>query len=117
MMAKDDDTGDLFSYYAKSGDELRDEGLARVSENSGPWMSRAVAAATRVLPRDWTGTGEDIRIIVTREIGKPHSPNAWGALINALAKPGGGILIDTGKVRKMKAPKSHSRRTPVYRRA
>jgi hypothetical protein len=114
MEDKDDD---LFSFYyeAKSGEELRDEGLARVTAASGSWMSRAVQCASRSLPHDFVGTGEDVRRVVTREIGPPHSPNAWGALTNVLSKPNTGILIDTGKVRKMKAPKSHGRRTPVYR--
>ncbi len=107
---------DLFSFYAKnSGEKLRDAGIALVTENSGTWMQRAKDAVYRYLPSDWVGTGEDIRGIVTRVIGEPHNPHAWGALTKTLSEPRTGLLIDTGTVRKMLEPKSHARRTPVYR--
>jgi hypothetical protein len=95
------------------GDAARDEGLDRVSENANDdgWWDEA-CDMVKVL-RDWTGTGEDLRLYLRRFIGDPHSQHAWGAL-TARAKRKG-WLVATGERRKMRVKESHSRMTDVYR--
>ena len=54
--------------------------LAQVGENSGDWMGLAIAALRSILhslPEEFPA--ELIRVSITPMVGKPHSPNAWGA--------------------------------------
>ncbi len=109
----DKDFGPLFS-----GELLRDEALQKVSNNNESWLERCV---TEIEPwlnymRDFEGirsfTGEDIRFVMSRKIGFPAHPNAWGALINTLVRRK--IIRPTGEYRAMKDQNSHARKTPVY---
>jgi hypothetical protein len=94
------------------GDAARDAALDLVAENSGRWIYEARAAVI-ALPTGWKGTGEDIRLKLSKWGLVPHSPNAWGALINSCIKSG---LLEGIDYDKMKDPRSHSRETKVYRR-
>lgn len=96
-----------------SGEARRDEGIERALENAGAWKHRSrdlVMDSARL-----TGlhmTGEDIRKYVVERVGSPHHHNAWGGLIMGLVKRK--RLVEVGRI-KMRDPRSHARKTPVYR--
>lgn len=94
-------------------DAARDAGLDLVSENANAdgWWDEACDCVRSL--RDWTGTGEDLRLRLRRFIGDPHDEHAWGALTARAVKQG--WLVRTGERRKMRTRKSHSRKTDVYR--
>lgn len=93
--------------------KARDEAMKRVAENSGSWRGNAFVALS-LLPKGYTGTGEDIRIrLRMKGLAAPHHPNAWGELIKSAIKIG--KLVPTKEMRKMKTEKSHARMTRVYR--
>lgn len=97
------------------GDALhaRDDALAQVSFNAGDWMIHA-RARVAALPFGWTGTAEDIRVLLMNNgLPAPHHHNAWGALIKSCVPR---FLVPTGETRNMATRRSHARRTPVYRR-
>jgi hypothetical protein len=94
--------------------EARDAAMAAVAAKAGSWMAEAMAAV-ELLPVDWTGTGEAMRIVLVNSgLTPPHHHNAWGALVNCALKRG--LLGYTGEVDHMKTKKSHARRSPVLRR-
>ncbi len=107
----DSDFGPLFS-----GELLRDEGIAKVSDNNEKWMELCVREAQRYIPPgsafSATFTGEDIRFYLEASIGCPHDPHAWGALVSTLIKRK--IIKPTGEYRAMRDDSSHARKTPVY---
>lgn len=93
--------------------DARDAALAKVTKNNEPWMIRAMRQIS-VLPSG-EYTGEDIRLRLSELMDGPTHHNAWGALImNAVKKH---ILIDTGRVSRMKGGKSHARKTSIYRKS
>jgi len=90
---------------------LRDEGMDRVLNNSPTWFQHAMRMVDGL--RDWTGTGEDLRLYLIPLIGEPHHRNAWGALTaQALRR---NYLRPTGERVQMRTLKSHARSTDVYR--
>jgi hypothetical protein len=106
-----DEQRDLFSGLAQSA---RDEAIDRVSVNAGPWLPIAIGYIARIT--EWEGTAEDLRLkLIDSGCPFPHHHNAWGALIMAAVKRG--MLQATGRMAKMKTPKSHARKSSVYRRA
>ncbi len=90
--------------------DARDEGIDIVSNNALSWFDQAASYISQM--NAWTGTGEDMRMLITQVIGEPHHHNAWGAMIMAAVRKGD--LIKTGEMRKMVGDKSHARMTPVY---
>lgn len=101
-------------YPASPGATLRNEGIARVTENSGSWMDEARAAALSFLP-GVSGkliTADVIRDAVLRRAGPPHHFNAWGALVNGLVKRG--HLLPTGRVAASPRASNHAHRNPIY---
>ncbi len=104
----DKDFGPLFS-----GELLRDEGISQVSEHNGSWMDACVEESKRYVSYRMEGfTGEDLRFHLSREVGCPSHPNAYGALINTLVRRK--IIRPTGEYRAMKDDRSHARKTAVY---
>lgn len=98
----------------KTGKQLRDEGIAQVSDNNLTWMELCVKEA-EMFARSWgLFTAEDIRFHCQCRVGLPRHHNAWGALTNVLIKRG--IIEPTGEHRPMKDEISHARSTPVYRK-
>jgi hypothetical protein len=92
----------------------RDEGIRKVSGSNRLWMASAVAElVARYATTGTELTGEDMREYVTKEIGTPSHPNAWGALVKALIR--GGWIKDTFVTAQMTSPQSHARRTPLWR--
>ncbi len=101
------DFGPLFS-----GELLRDEGIAQVSEHNGAWMELCIHAAPELAAMERVFTGEDLRFYLSKRVGCPAHPNAWGALINTLVRRK--IIRPTGEYRAMRDDSSHARKTPVY---
>ena len=99
------------------GEELRDRGIALVSKHAGIWMPLAIHIVTH-FPNGWEGAGEDVRYVVDKIIGPPHVPQAWGALIRTVgsSKHGRNIIYEIGRYTKMRDPRSHARRTTIYRK-
>ena len=96
-----------------SGDALRDEGLAAVSDNAQPWMDKALALLPQMSFWRHQVTGEDIHLWIEARIGPPHHFNAWGALVNTAVRRG--IIEFADCYRKCTSPVRHAHRTPVYR--
>lgn len=109
----DSDFGPLFS-----GELLRDEAIAKVSDNNEKWMAVALESAEYFVSmhdgemRHRTFIGEDVRHHCEGAAGCPAHPNAWGALINTLVRRK--IIKPTGEYRAMRDDSSHARKTPVY---
>lgn len=97
-----------------SASKKREQALAKVENNSGDWFRLALIELTEfkhVKRQEFTG--ENIRYWLTPLIGKPHSPNAWGALIMRARRSG--LIEPTGRYAPMKSEKSHGRETKIYR--
>ena len=93
----------------------RDEGIAKVADNSQPWFARDYVALAQFCKsnRGAEVIGEDIRRALMDQGLKPHHPNAWGALIRCAVKDE--YLHRTGAWRSPSAVASHGRPTSVYR--
>jgi hypothetical protein len=99
---------DLFAARA-----ARDEGLERVCKE--PWMERALRMIGKTVPRGGEMTSEELREwLALAGLEPPHHHNTWGALTMAAVRRG--LLEDTGRTGQMRGPKSHARRTPIWRR-
>lgn len=92
--------------------EARDEALEQVARNSKAYVETALKLIQEGTYMPAYVTGEDVRLAVEAEIGKPHHPNAWGAIINAAVRQR--LLFPTGVYRKMRSKRSHARKTPEY---
>lgn len=115
-------TGDLFDPAVRdavgvnTARQLRDEGINRVLASNATWVHDAmhaldVARVDGKLPAEFTG--EDLRGFLAEKGIVPSKAHAWGALTRTLAISG--RIVDTGRVRKMADPRSHARRTPIWR--
>lgn len=77
------------------------------------WATKVGVAFNKTFLTGDRVTGEFVRLALKRSVRtKPTHMNAWGSLIGNYVQRG--ILIDTGKTRAMRDPRSHGRRTPVY---
>jgi hypothetical protein len=90
----------------------RDAGMAAVEQSNADWMFDALIALAS-LPSGTEGIGEDFRHSVTKLIGEPTKPHAWGALIRTAIRHG--VLEATGEMRAMRDTRSHARKSFVYR--
>lgn len=111
---------DLPKPGAKTGEQLRDAGMAQVSENAGEWRDVARAAAERwfnQLPAGMQFTAEDIRDDIQSTVGTPHHDNAWSAVLGGRArswlKNESIVFIGT---RTASRPQAHARILRVYRK-
>lgn len=97
------------------GAAARDAALDSVLRRDWIWRSQIIDFI-EALPQGWTGTGEDIRhAALEAGIGRPESPNAWGAAVMYAVK-NKRWLMWTGKVTAMRDKSSHARITRVYSR-
>lgn len=95
--------------------EARDEALTRVADNAGPDWVNAVMAYVAKLPLGWQGTGEALRLEITKAgCPPPHNHNAWGSVIR-IAKQRK-LIKYTGLMAQMETKKSHARLSLVWRR-
>ncbi len=91
---------------------LKDEGMAAVYDaESDHWKEKAWHIATTQI--HGLVTGEDVRRTIEDLIGEAHAPQFWGSFTAKLVKAG--HLVETGRLVKMRSPKSHGRRTLQYR--
>ena len=89
--------------------------LRQVAENSGSWIKDFLEGVAK-MARANDGllvTGEKLRMMIEPVVGAPHHHNAWGAAISLAVKKG--YAEATGEYAAMRGPKSHARKTPVYR--
>ena len=99
---------DLFA-----SEQAKAEAIDKVARE--PWSGQA-KAFMKMLPHGWIGTGEDIRrfLIEEMQLEPPHHHNAWGGMIYGAIKMG--LIAGTGRYARMKAVKSHARKTEIYQR-
>jgi hypothetical protein len=96
------------------GDQLRDEGVARVADSHQDWMGMAAHHARAFLCSNRVVTGEQVRVhCLESGIPLPASPNAWGALVRSLASAG--EIEATTYMEKPRDPSSHSRMIRVWK--
>jgi hypothetical protein len=96
------------------GHVYRDIGIDTVASKNQQWMWAGLKLIVQ-LPREWIGTGEDIKQLVRPIIGEPTHHNAWGALImNARRQE---LLIPTGRWLHTKLKPSHARAVLEYSRS
>ena len=95
--------------------KARDKGLKEVEDNSEKWLDRARAEVYRSLPPWPLLTALDLRLYLEEieHVGRPHHPNAWGALVRTLV--GEGFLIPEHRTEQSVRVASHARALPVYR--
>lgn len=93
------------------GEQLKQEGLALVRENHARWMEVARwKVVLACIGNAITEFGaDDVRQWVEEE---PAHPNAWGGLLNAMARAG--LIQATGRFRKSRLAAAHSRRVAVW---
>jgi len=104
-----EDTLPLFS----QGQRAKDDGIAQVLKHAGDsWRDDAVTLIRERLA-GMEVLAEEFRVLCEANGIKPHHCNAWGGLTSALVKAG--VIEDTGRVKKSRAPRSHARRQPVWR--
>jgi hypothetical protein len=92
-----------------SGIERRDAGMASVEANNEQWNEKAYAAVYEVALKKEFFTVDDLSHFKE----KPKHPNAWGPVWRNLIRDR--VIQDTGRMVRVKDPKKHARRVPVYR--
>jgi hypothetical protein len=96
-----------------AGQARRDEALQRVTSHAGEdWQQQAMRVFAK-LPPGSELIGEDIRRLCAAEGIRPHHPNAWGPFVNQLIRTGRIVATGQGP---MRDPRSHARKTTVYRK-
>ena len=94
-----------------TGEQLKEEGIAKALEGNEAAELCIAIWVTRHM-KGMAVTGEEIRLAVADKCPRPRSGKAWGGIINGMVRHG--LLLDTGTSRKMRDPRSHARRTPVW---
>jgi hypothetical protein len=89
------------------GESLKDEGQARVEDNSGGWVDRMRGRARIMAQRDGRVTADDLRWYSALTRDPPHSPNCYGAIFRGR----GWKIIGYEKSR---IPSNHARRIAVW---
>lgn len=100
--------------WQPTGPQLRDEGIARVTENAASWMdnARAIAVEFCRISDGKLITADVVRDFVAARIGQPHHFNAWGALSNWMVRQG--RLIPTGRIVPSSRASNHAHKNPEY---
>jgi hypothetical protein len=98
------------------GEALRDAGMHATQDAAPGWHAayqQLALEALPLLPREIIG--EDLRELLQEQFAlpdPPKSPNSWGAAWNGLCRAG--YLTGTDRLRPMRKPRSHARRSPVF---
>lgn len=95
------------------GTTLRDQGIQRTLFANDDWLERALAELPKFREAYPEFIGETLRSWLASRGIEPQDPHAWGGLISTLVKRK--LVVDTGRVRKMRDPQSHARRSPVWK--
>lgn len=104
------------------GEQLRDEGIARVLRNTPPhWQARYDRLAANwfwSLPEGAIFSGEDFRLnALEHGLPEPHHPNSWGACAASYmrAVKQCGFAVELG-AHKAVSPRSHAHQYRTYRK-
>lgn len=89
---------------------LRDQGIKQVEENAGVWKDLAFDIVCSLPAGEWDGG--QINMEVERRIGKPHHPNAYGALI--MRARNAKVLYETGRYRRSGKASCHAHKYQIY---
>ena len=96
----------------QTGEQLKAEGMAQVmAAQTENWQAEAALVLASM---QGEFTGEDVRFACQEKGIFASHPNAWGALINQAIKHG--LIEPIDRLQPMKSPRSHARKTQVYRR-
>jgi hypothetical protein len=91
----------------KTGEQLKAEGIAAVSDKDPTWVEQVVEFIGQLAHAKGLITSCDVRDYVQRTaLGPPPHPSAWGAAFNIAAKRD--LIKPTGKYQKSRYPRSHS---------
>ena len=101
----------------RKGRALGERGMERVALSSGEWFTAAQKVVLRVcqLRPDYELTGEKLGNFCVNVIGEPEKPQVFGALTSWALKQNLIVLLDPPKRVRMEKPRSHARKTDVYR--
>lgn len=99
-----------FDSFLDIAKENRDKAIEQVTFNSDDFIRSGLMVLRSMKGQELTG--EDVRLVLSEKGIVPHHHNAWGALIMSAVKQK--ILVSTNKLKTMKTPKSHARKTMVY---
>lgn len=96
------------------GEKRLEAGATRVLENEPEvWRFAALHCILEVSRRMEFFTADDVMAeAVRQEIGKPHHPNAWGAVYRIALHDG--AIMRTGKFVKSTRPGQHATMIPQY---
>jgi hypothetical protein len=89
----------------------RDAGIGLVTAHNAAWMERALGATQQLAGSQRCMTGEELRVWLLPQVGRPKHHNAWGAMVRILKLRNLVLRVDH---RPMRTPKSHARDTPVW---
>ena len=100
----------------RTGEELRDEAMARVEAHADPdWKHMAVRAFMKVAYGSDEFTTDDVwRQLEEWEVPAPHEPRAMGPIVRSLVTQG--VIEPVGRRKKSALPQGHCRPVEVYRR-
>ena len=96
------------------GRRLRNRAVKKVQRKTDPeWFNAALACVVETANSFKEFTTDDVRLLAnSREIGEPHEPRAWGAVMAKAARDG--ICEKTGLYVQTSRPRAHARPIPVY---
>lgn len=98
---------------AAEGERRKKAGIAKTMRNNASWVIDALPEIKRFKAAYPEFIGEELRAWLQSNGIEPASPHAWGGLTEALKHMQ--LIEDTGRIRKMTAPRSHARRSPVWK--
>lgn len=100
----------------RTGEELRDEGMARADAHADPdWKHMAVRAFIKVSYGMKEFTTDDVwKVLDDWGVDTPHEPRAMGPIVRSLMREG--LIEPVGRRVKSTIPRGHCRPVEVYRR-
>lgn len=97
-----------------TGERLKEEGIATVSQNNEHWKQQASLVLARLMNERLEVTTDDLRTAVDRAgIGQPAHPNCWGAVFSSAARRG---EIERIGYRTSHLPSAHARVVAVWQK-
>lgn len=95
-----------------AGERLRDEGQARVINNSpADYKAAAVAAVDLLIATRRAFTADEVHDLIPDDL-TPHSPNVVPAIIGSRARQG--LIVSLGRTRPVRASR-HAAKNNVWR--
>ncbi|KAA0916430.1 hypothetical protein [Dietzia sp. ANT_WB102] len=104
----------MHSTASSAGQHLRDEGTARVIENSpADYRAAAIAAVDLLIATRRAFTADEVHDLIPNDL-TPHSPNVVPAIIGSRARTG--QIVSMGRARTNRASR-HASKNQVWRAA